>query len=114
MSASHANLNPGLAPNLGQAFAILGLHGPTGGDALTGAFREAVKAARPDMPGGDADRFRRVIAAYRLIQKQGGARVVLPAPEARAEPVVHRRPIRWEAMTSSAPPRAAPSRTRLS
>ena len=87
MSASHATSTASLAPNLGQAFAILGLHGPTGGDALTRAFREAVKAARPDLPGGDADRFRRVIAAYRLIQKQGGARVVLPAPEARAEPV---------------------------
>jgi len=90
MSASHATSTAGLAPNLGQAFAILGLHGPTGGDALTRAFREAVKAARPDMPGGDADRFRRVIAAYRLIQQSGGARVSLAAPQAKPEalPVV--------------------------
>jgi curved DNA-binding protein len=65
---------------LAQSFAILGLHGPTGGDALTRAFREAVKAARPDMPGGDADRFRRVIAAYRLIQGQDGALTSLEAP----------------------------------
>jgi curved DNA-binding protein len=75
---------------LTQAFATLGLHGPTGGDALTRAFREAVKAARPDTPGGDADRFRRVIAAYRLIQEQGGALTPLAAPKATPEalPVV--------------------------
>ena len=76
--------------NLAQSFATLGLHGPTGGDALTRAFREAVKAARPDMPGGDDDRFRRVIAAYRLIQEQGGALTSLAAPVATPEslPVV--------------------------
>ncbi|CAN5348360.1 DnaJ domain-containing protein [soil metagenome] len=65
---------------LNQAYATLGLHGPTGGDALVRAFRAAVKAARPDMPGGDADRFRRVIAAYRLIQREGGAMQALEAP----------------------------------
>ncbi|CAN5413749.1 DnaJ domain-containing protein [soil metagenome] len=75
---------------LNQAFATLGLHGPTGGDALVRAFRAAVKAARPDMPGGDADRFRRVIAAYRLIQREGGAMQALAAPRqsAAAMPVV--------------------------
>lgn len=67
---------------LAQAFALLGLHGPTEGKALTRAFREAVKAARPDVPGGDAERFRRVIAAYRLIQKEGGAHIALEAPKA--------------------------------
>lgn len=65
---------------LNQAYATLGLHGPTGEDALVRAFREAVKAARPDMPGGDDDRFRRVIAAYRLIQREGGAPTALEAP----------------------------------
>lgn len=76
--------------NLVQSFATLGLHGPTGGDALTRAFREAVKAARPDMPGGDDARFRRVIAAYRLIQEHGGALTSLAAPVAPPEtlPVV--------------------------
>ena len=78
------------AVNLNQAFATLGLHGPTGGDALVRAFRAAVKAARPDMPGGDADRFRRVIAAYRLIQREGGAMQALEPPKAApaALPVV--------------------------
>ena len=82
-------------PSLRQAFAILGLHGPTGGQALTRAFREAVKAARPDLPGGDAERFRRVIAAYRLIQSQGGARPALAAPVERpaALPVVGVNPL---------------------
>ncbi len=75
---------------LNQAYATLGLHGPSGGDALVRAFREAVKAARPDTPGGDADRFRRVIAAYRLIQSEGGAMQALAAPKETpaAPPVV--------------------------
>lgn len=76
--------------SLNQAFALLGLHGPAGADALARAFREAVKAARPDLPGGDAERFRRVIAAYRLIQDHGVARPALAAPTTRptALPVV--------------------------
>ncbi|NBW07469.1 MAG: J domain-containing protein [Caulobacteraceae bacterium] len=75
---------------LTQAFATLGLHGPTDGDALTRAFRTAVKAARPDLPGGDDDRFRRVIAAWRLIQEEGGGLTSLEAPKASPEalPVV--------------------------
>jgi curved DNA-binding protein len=71
---------PMSSAKLNQAFATLGLHGPTGGDALVRAFRAAVKAARPDMPGGDADRFRRVISAYRLIQREGGAMQALAGP----------------------------------
>ncbi len=75
---------------LTQAYAILGLHGPTDGDALTRAFRTAVKAARPDLPGGDDDRFRRVIAAWRQIQEEGGGLTPLAAPKASPEalPVV--------------------------
>lgn len=75
---------------LTQAYAILGLHGPTDGDAVRRAFRTAVKAARPDLPGGDDDRFRRVIAAWRLIQEEGGALTPLEAPQAAPEalPVV--------------------------
>ncbi|MDB5421679.1 MAG: chaperone DnaJ domain protein [Brevundimonas sp.] len=75
---------------LNQAYATLGLHGPTADDALVRAFRAAVKAARPDAPGGDDDRFRRVIAAYRLIQREGGAPQALEAPRQTpaAPPVV--------------------------
>ena len=60
-------------PSLTEAFAVLGLHGPTDQAAVVRAFRLAVKSARPDLPGGDDERFRRVIAAYRLIQSRGGA-----------------------------------------
>ncbi|MEQ7155844.1 DnaJ C-terminal domain-containing protein [Brevundimonas aurifodinae] len=77
-------------PSLSQAFAVLGLHGPADTVVVARAFRLAVKAARPDLPGGDDARFRRVIAAYRLIQSRGGARAALAAPVRRpaALPVV--------------------------
>ncbi|QTC91688.1 DnaJ C-terminal domain-containing protein [Brevundimonas goettingensis] len=80
---------------LTQAYAILGLHGPTDGDAVRRAFRTAVKAARPDLPGGDDDRFRRVIAAWRLILEEGGALTPLEAPKASPEalPVVGINPV---------------------
>ncbi|WP_426039621.1 DnaJ C-terminal domain-containing protein [Brevundimonas sp. DC300-4] len=82
-------------PSLNEAFAVLGLHGPAEQAAVTRAFRLAVKSARPDQPGGDADRFRRVIAAYRLIQSVGPARAALAAPVQRpvALPVVGLTPL---------------------
>ncbi|WP_427792471.1 J domain-containing protein [Brevundimonas diminuta] len=73
---------------------LLGLNGPAGAQALGVAFRAAVKAARPDHPGGDADRFLRVILAYRLLQTQIRA---LPAPQPQAAPVQAAPPV-------SAPP----------
>lgn len=78
-----------------EAYALLGLHGPVDGAALTGAFRQAVKAARPDLPGGDADRFRRIIAAWRLIQQTGPGHLVLAAPASRpaARPVIRLTPV---------------------
>ena len=77
-------------PTLNEAFAVLGLHGPTDQAAVARAFRLAVKGARPDLPGGDDARFRRVIAAYRLIQSRGLCHAVLAAPVQRpaALPVV--------------------------
>ena len=65
------------ALTLDKARSLLGLTGPVGADGLARAFRAAVKAARPDAPGGDAETFRRVIAAYRLLQAQT---LALPAP----------------------------------
>jgi len=81
-------------PSLNEAFAVLGLHGPAEQDAVARAFRLAVKGARPDLPGGDAERFRRVIAAYRLIQSHG-VRPALAAPVQRpaALPVVGLTPV---------------------
>ena len=71
------------ALTLENARSLLGLTGPVGAEGLTAAFRAAVKAARPDAPGGDAETFRRVIAAYRLLQAQT---LALPAPVGHARP----------------------------
>lgn len=72
--------------SLKEAYALIGLHGPVDGAALKSAFRAAVKAARPDHEGGDADRFRKVIAAWRMIQTQQPARPALAAPARRPAP----------------------------
>jgi curved DNA-binding protein len=71
------------ALTLVNARSLLGLTDPVGAEGLTAAFRAAVKAARPDAPGGDAETFRRVIAAYRLLQAQT---LALPAPAGHARP----------------------------
>lgn len=68
-----------------EARRLLSLRGPADVDGLTAAFRVAVKAVHPDRPDGDAERFRKTVAAYRLLQTQLPA---LPAPvrvESRAE-----------------------------
>lgn len=69
--------------SLRQAYALLGLTGPADAEVVTAAFRTTIKAARPDVAGGDAERFRRAIAAWRLIQKQA-APLALAAPTRRA------------------------------
>jgi curved DNA-binding protein len=69
-----------------EALALLGLTAAAEGEALTAAFRAAVKAARPDQPGGDEARFRKVIAAWRMLQTEGGRRPALAAPEAPPPP----------------------------
>lgn len=86
-------ISPG--QTLNEAFAVLGLHGPTDQAEVARAFRLAVKGARPDLPAGDAERFRRVIAAYRLIQSRGGGHPALAAPAVRpaALPVVGLTPL---------------------
>lgn len=66
--------------SLREAHALLGLTGPTAEPVLTAAFRAAVKAAHPSAPGGDADRFRRVIAAWRLVQSRDARPLALAAP----------------------------------
>lgn len=69
-----------------DACALLGLKGPVGGDPLKAAFRSAAKAARPDQ-GGDEEKFRRVIEAYRLLQALETARAPLSTPRpAQARP----------------------------
>lgn len=63
-----------------DAYAALGLNGPGDQAVMTAAFRKAVKAARPDQPGGDEARFRQVIEAWRLIQSGEGRPLALAAP----------------------------------
>lgn len=54
-----------------EALAVLGLDPAASAEARKKIFRECVKAARPDQPGGDAERFRRVIEAYRCLERVG-------------------------------------------
>ena len=72
-----------------EAYALLGLTGPVDGAALTAAFRIAIKAARPEAAGGSDARFRKTIAAWRLLQHQT-APLALEAPTVRpaSPPVV--------------------------
>lgn len=72
-----------------EAYALLGLTGPVDGAALTAAFRIAIKAARPEAADGSDARFRKTIAAWRLIQQQT-APLALEAPARRpaSPPVV--------------------------
>lgn len=55
-------------PTYHKALATLGLPGPVDHETTRQAFLRAVKSARPDQPGGDAERFREVIAAWHAIQ----------------------------------------------
>lgn len=71
--------------SLVEARTLLGLSGPAEGAALSAAFRTAVKAARPDQPGGDEARFRKVIAAWRLLQAHD-APLALAAPRTPSAP----------------------------
>jgi curved DNA-binding protein len=65
-----------------QARLILGVNAAAGDEALRRAFRAAVKAAHPDRPGGDGERLRRVIEAYRLLRPLAAVR---PEPRPRAQ-----------------------------
>lgn len=96
-----------------DALALLGLGGPADAETLGAAFRAAVKAARPDQPGGDDARFRQVIAAYRLIQAQAPARLALVAPTRRrpAPPVTRLTP--HQALSGGTVTLTLPARRRL-
>ena len=50
-----------------QARAVLGVAPEATPAELRRAFREAAKSAHPDRPGGDAERFRQAVEAYRLL-----------------------------------------------
>jgi curved DNA-binding protein len=77
-----------------QARAILSLSEDASPHAVIGAFRAAAKDAHPDRPGGDAARFRDILAAYRLLQSQPRLPAVIPrAPVPAPEPHVEIAPL---------------------
>ena len=69
---------------IAAALRLLQLAPGADAEGLRDAFRRAVKAAHPDRPGGDGERLRQVIEAYRRL----GAAPAKPAPSAppAAEP----------------------------
>ena len=69
-----------------EALTVLGLYAGASAEVRKAAFRNCVKAARPDHPGGDAERFRRVIEAKRVLE-QAGARPAAAAAAAAAPEV---------------------------
>lgn len=74
------------AVSIREALALLGLEPLADDKAALDAFRTAVKAARPDRPGGDEEQFRRIIAAWRLIQHAHAGRLALSPPRTRPTP----------------------------
>jgi curved DNA-binding protein len=70
-----------------EALAVLGLDPGASAEVRKTVFRNCVKACRPDRPGGDAERFRRVIEAYRRLE-QADARPAAARPEAADTPEV--------------------------
>ena len=56
---------------------------------LRRAFREAAKLAHPDRPGGDAERFRQVVEAYRVLTE---------VPDRIVQPPATTRPARGRAL----------------
>lgn len=53
-----------------RARVVLGVSQAATPAELRRAFREAAKLAHPDRPGGDAEQFREVVEAYRLLTEQ--------------------------------------------
>ena len=59
----------------GQARQLLGLPPGADGEALGRAYRAAAKSWHPDRKGGDAERFRQVVEAHKLLTALGKSRV---------------------------------------
>jgi curved DNA-binding protein len=54
-----------------DALRVLGVSGGADADTLRAAFRDAAKRAHPDHPGGDGERLRLIIEAYRTLRPKG-------------------------------------------
>jgi curved DNA-binding protein len=53
------------------ALRVLGVSDGVDAEALRAAFRDAAKRAHPDHPGGDGERLRLIIEAYRTLRPKG-------------------------------------------
>ncbi|HEY1753482.1 MAG TPA: DnaJ C-terminal domain-containing protein [Caulobacteraceae bacterium] len=65
-----------------QARALLGLAPDASPHDVIGAFRAAAKQAHPDRLGGDPERFREILAAYRHLQSLPRLPATIPVFEA--------------------------------
>ena len=57
-----------------EARRLIGVEEGATPDQAKAAFRAAIKAARPDLPGGDAERFRALIAAWEIVKNDDQVR----------------------------------------
>ena len=53
---------------LSEARALLGVRAAATAAEIRSAFRAKAKAAHPDASGGEAEDFRRIVAAYRQLE----------------------------------------------
>jgi curved DNA-binding protein len=69
-------------PTAEEARALLGVTIVATVEEIGAAFRAAAKVAHPDRPGGDAEAFRQILAAYRVLQGEARlpARIPLSTP----------------------------------
>ncbi|HEY2357917.1 MAG TPA: DnaJ domain-containing protein [Phenylobacterium sp.] len=83
-------MSSGSPISLKTAREVLGVGPRVSASELRRAFREAAKQAHPDRPGGGADRFRQVVAAYHRLQAlhTGPERIVQPPAPRPPEPGV--------------------------
>lgn len=74
---AQAMKGPGSAMTAGRARLVLGVAPGADAEALSSAFRAAVKGAHPDH-GGDAEHLRDVVEAHRVLKALAAARFNLP------------------------------------
>jgi curved DNA-binding protein len=71
---------------LSRARELLGVGPFAAPGEVRSAFREAAKLAHPDRPGGGAERFREVVAAYHRLKHTPAAERIASPPAPRPEP----------------------------
>ena len=84
---------PAAKPTAAEARALLGLSIVAAPDEVSAAFRAAAKIAHPDRPGGDAEAFRKILAAYRVLQAETRLPARIPPTTAVLTPFVEITPL---------------------